>query len=62
MDELSKIRRIVDKKAPDAKVESLGSGRHPRSKWTAASRNFYTAAQLSGVVLTSSMALKVALL
>jgi len=30
MDELSKIRRIVDKKAPNAKVEFIGFRRHPK--------------------------------
>jgi fused signal recognition particle receptor len=53
MDELSKVRRIIDKKAPDAKVESLlvldatlGQNGLQQAKV------FAEAAQLSGVVLT----------
>ena len=53
MDELSKIRRIVDKKAPDAKVESLlvldsTLGQNGLRQ----AEVFAEAAQLSGVVLT----------
>lgn len=53
MDELSKIRRIVDKKAPDAKVESLlvldaTLGQNGLRQ----AEVFSQAAQLSGVVLT----------
>jgi len=53
MDELSKIRRIVDKKAPDAKVESLlvldaTLGQNGLRQ----AEVFAQAAQLSGVVLT----------
>jgi fused signal recognition particle receptor len=53
MDELSKVRRIIDKKAPDAKIESLlvldatlGQNGLQQAKV------FAEAAQLSGVVLT----------
>jgi fused signal recognition particle receptor len=53
MDELSKVRRIIDKKAPEAKVESLlvldatlGQNGLQQAKV------FAEAAQLSGVVLT----------
>ncbi len=53
MDELSKIRRIIDKKAPDAKVESLlvldsTLGQNGLRQ----AEVFAEAAQLSGVVLT----------
>ncbi len=53
MDELSKIRRIIDKKAPDAKVESLlvldaTLGQNGLRQ----AEVFSQAAQLSGVVLT----------
>jgi len=53
MDELSKIRRIVDKKAPDAKIESLlvldaTLGQNGLRQ----AEVFAQAAQLSGVVLT----------
>jgi fused signal recognition particle receptor len=53
MDELSKIRRIVDKKAPDAKIESLlvldaTLGQNGLRQ----AQVFAEAAQLSGVVLT----------
>ncbi|MBW4665669.1 MAG: signal recognition particle-docking protein FtsY [Chroococcus sp. CMT-3BRIN-NPC107] len=53
MDELSKIRRIVDKKAPDARVESLlvldsTLGQNGLRQ----AEVFAEAAQLSGVVLT----------
>ncbi|MBE9178400.1 signal recognition particle-docking protein FtsY [Oculatella sp. LEGE 06141] len=53
MDELSKIRRIIDKKAPDAKVESLlvldaTLGQNGLRQ----AEVFSEAAQLSGVVLT----------
>jgi len=53
MDELSKIRRIIDKKAPDAKVESLlvldaTLGQNGLQQ----ARVFAEAANLSGVVLT----------
>ncbi|MEH2254100.1 signal recognition particle-docking protein FtsY [Nostoc sp.] len=53
MDELSKIRRIIDKKAPDAKVESLlvldaTLGQNGLRQ----AEIFSQAAQLSGVVLT----------
>jgi fused signal recognition particle receptor len=53
MDELSKIRRIIDKKAPDAKIESLlvldaTLGQNGLRQ----AEVFSEAAQLSGVVLT----------
>ena len=53
MDELSKIRRIIDKKAPDAKIESLlvldaTLGQNGLRQ----AEVFSQAAQLSGVVLT----------
>ncbi|NET39782.1 MAG: signal recognition particle-docking protein FtsY [Cyanothece sp. SIO1E1] len=53
MDELSKVRRIIDKKAPDAKVESLlvldaTLGQNGLRQ----AQVFSEAAQLSGVVLT----------
>ncbi len=53
MDELSKVRRIIDKKAPEAKVESLlvldaTLGQNGLQQ----ARVFAEAAQLSGVVLT----------
>jgi fused signal recognition particle receptor len=53
MDELSKVRRIIDKKAPDAKVESLlvldaTLGQNGLRQ----AEVFSLAAQLSGVVLT----------
>ena len=53
MSELAKIRRIIDKKAPDAKVESLlvldaTLGQNGLRQ----ARVFSEAAQLSGVVLT----------
>ncbi|HIK07132.1 MAG TPA: signal recognition particle-docking protein FtsY [Trichormus sp. M33_DOE_039] len=53
MDELSKIRRIIDKKAPDAKIESLlvldaTLGQNGLRQ----AEIFSQAAQLSGVVLT----------
>jgi fused signal recognition particle receptor len=53
MDELSKVRRIIDKKAPDAKIESLlvldaTLGQNGLRQ----AEVFSQAAQLSGVVLT----------
>ena len=53
MDELAKIRRVVDKNAPDAKIESLlviDSTLGQNSLYQA--KVFSEAAQLSGVVLT----------
>lgn len=53
MDELAKIRRVVDKNAPDAKIESLlviDATLGQNSLYQA--RVFSEAAQLSGVVLT----------